>query len=75
MIPAVMLEDKNSSEEIEIEPVKNDGIAFKDIEDDFDDFDEIENDDEIEDVEDGEEVKDEAPKGGIADLLKALLGD
>ena len=55
-------------EEIEIEPVKV-NTRFADFEDDLD---EIEVDEANEDV---SKIKDEAPAGGLSDLLKALLDD
>ena len=55
-------------DEIEINPVL-DNTKFADIEDDFDD---MEADNVIEDT---SKIKDEAPTGGLSDLLKALLDD
>ena len=63
-------------DEVEIEPVQQTGIQFKDFDDDdFDDDMDEDFDEDIEEVEEDSEIKDEAPKGGIEDLLKALLGD
>ncbi len=55
-------------EEIEIEPVEV-STKFANFEDDFDDM-------EADNVnEDTSKIKDEAPAGGLSDLLKALLDD
>ena len=55
-------------EEIEITPVKVNN-KFADFEDDFDEV-------EVDDInEDTSKIKDEAPAGGLSDLLKALLDD
>ena len=55
-------------DEIEIEPVIVNN-KFADFEDDFDDMD-------VDDIgEDTSKIKDEAPTGGLSDLLKALLDD
>ena len=57
-----------NDEEIEIEPVEV-NTKFADFEDDFDDM-------EVDEVsEDSSKIKDEAPAGGLSDLLKALLDD
>lgn len=50
-------------EEIDVEPVKVSPVnKFEDLDDDFDDI-------------DTSKIKDEAPSGGLEDLLKALLDD
>ena len=57
-----------NDEEIEIEPVEV-NTKFADFEDDFDEM-------EVDEVsEDSSKIKDEAPAGGLSDLLKALLDD
>ncbi len=62
----------SKDEEIDIEPVneKSKTQTFADI-DNYDDYDMEDYDEEV----DASKVKDEAPKGGIEDLLKALLDD
>ncbi|MBO5909980.1 MAG: iron-sulfur cluster assembly scaffold protein [Clostridia bacterium] len=62
-------------EEIEIDPVEfKDALTNEKYDADDDVYDD-EFDDDVEDEVDASHIKDEAPKGGIEDLLKALLED
>ena len=79
--PASTLEFED--EEIEIEPVKENannfsGLGYNPIDenDEFDNQDDYDEDnDDIDEEIDASHIKDEAPKGGLEDLLKALLDD
>ena len=70
--PAEVLEQ---DDEIEVEPAVelSSSKRYDDFDDDFDDNADLE--DEADDYVDDSHIKDEAPKGGIEDLLKALLDD